>query len=69
MELFEKKRSFIAYVTGTILVSVCIYLSREKSENFVGLLTVWVTIMGTYLTKNYFQSKVKKTEEIKKELK
>jgi len=57
-EFLQGYRSFIAFVTGTILVAICLFLSKEQPQNFVALLTVWVGIMATFLTKNHFQSRL-----------
>lgn len=50
-------RTFIGFTVGTLLVALCIYLSKDKPENFISLLTVWTGIYGVFVGKNYFQSK------------
>jgi len=59
-EPFQGKRTILAFIIGTCMVSVCLYWTRSQPENFTPLLTVWTGMMSSFLAKNYLQSKERK---------
>jgi len=65
--MLKGKRTLIAFTVGTILISGCLYFTKDKPENFTPLMAVWCGIMATFVGKNLLQSKEDKKDGKEKE--
>jgi len=53
--MLKGKRTLIAFVVGTLLISACLFLTRDKPDNFTSLMSVWVAIQAVFIGGNKTQ--------------
>jgi len=63
--MLRTKRTFISFMIATALAVMCLYLSREKPELFVGILMAWNSAMLIYVGGNKVQEFIEKRDNPK----
>jgi len=65
--LLKGKRTFIAFIVGSVMISLCLYLTRDQPANFTPLMTVWVGIQAVFVGGNKIQEKINNEKRNRKE--